>query len=106
MCEQIINPHRVVAFKAVFGGHHVVFVLKAQQRFVQRVNEVGFNGIFDDRVALVGHGGDMLFCVFFFHGASPSGARHDSFQPSRVQSLPHRSVHVLQCHSQQARAAP
>ena len=50
--QQIVNADGVATFKRVASGFYLMIAFCAEQRFIQGVYQVGFDGIFNYRIAL------------------------------------------------------
>ncbi len=61
--EQVVDPHRVDPFEQVVGRHGAQIVLQLEQRLVDLVDQVGFDGAGEDGVPVLGDPPEMLFQV-------------------------------------------
>jgi len=78
--EEVVDPHGAGALEVVPGRSHVELALEAQQVVVEGVDEVGLDGVLDDRVPLLGDAVEV----------SPEGRpvdRLDHAIPSRPTSI-------------------
>ena len=63
MPEQVVHPHGAHTLEEVVGRHRAQVVLQLQERLVDFVHQIRFNGVGEDGVALLGDPSDVAFEV-------------------------------------------